>query len=369
MTLTLGLLLACSDKGGDDSGEPLPDPTLYEVYAGAAPWDGFRTKVLDDRGQEWTPLLEYAGASPIAVEAGSFPALAQTLWTGPGGELPEGAYTATGLEGFPDQVALDFSVLPYGRDLAFRPADIADGAWLLDMGTAWPELVDVAVGADDGSLVLLVDEAREGSADFRVIYSSPEVSCLGLVGTGDLTATGELTWDTPSMPVTTKPALLAEDFTLRLGFSGDGQAVGGVQAHTRVDLRELSTWVYASQDPEALCRAWSSMGGVCEACADDGVEGCATVGFQWATGARTDRLPAWEKLPDCAVVFEEDLIPECSCSSGPGGAVGGAWLMGLLALRRRARGPRPAGRATCAGCACSTSSANPASPAATPAGP
>jgi len=372
--LPLLLLAACDhDKTGDTaetSTPPVDCSTSWRVdtllWEGTAPWDGIAfeadpctgvydadeaiCKVQADCGTtvhdgSVVPYVVDATGAAVTVELRAPPYVSEPTFVAPGGFTP-GNYKVIGANGLDHGWNEGFVIEPVGRDAAFDPATLEGKLWHLDPASVDGSLVPSIFEVSPNTHLYLTMNPRDGGkSDFNILYKNdkdPEriYWCNLLVGTGDLSATGEFTWTTDSLALDSTPPIQAYDVSFHFGFSADGTAVGGVQAGMIADTWDLGMMVSDDgTDTGAACQLVTAFGGdPCQPCPGDPTHPtCDAVAMYGATMALSTEVPPVD-LEDCAVLWS---MPEYSCDLGCASAGGrstawaGLLLAGITTLARR----------------------------------
>lgn len=330
------LFFACEPEKEPPEDTAPSQVLTWSYVVGPAPWDGLLIGLSPEDPTAEPYVLDADGAA-VELELRDTPYVSPPLWGGPDGLAP-GDYTLAGWNGEDHGLTEVFTVGEYGVGLDLDPALLTGRTYELDPASVWLGGLHVEGFIEDARIFLIFDAADADGTDFRVLVRDDALTCQALHGAAGLDADGLLTWSSMAEALSTEPAMNAEDLTLLAGFSPDGERIAGAQLRATVDTREMSAYVYESDDPTGLCEAWANaFGATCLAC-EDGVSACVDFAFYGGQLARVDEAFE-EELQTCQVLLEEDLIPECSCASdGRGGAASGWAALGLglaLAARRR----------------------------------
>ncbi|MES2642261.1 MAG: hypothetical protein V4850_22445 [Myxococcota bacterium] len=282
-----------------------PPPVRVEAWGawGEAGWDPLSFELTDDGA--------YETARPIVRDVDGIEWMYDRAvgregffhWFVPSEALAPGDYELESIVGVYQAVEGPFTVLPYGVDPAFDPANVLGRVYQ-------PDADSFAITAPNGfggiALTYLADTALqivsvdEAGAHFRIAATTDgEAWCDVLRATGTLSPTGLFTWSLDALEVPTDPLPThVQDLRLRLGFLGDGSAAGGVEGNAVVDLAVLAA---LGDDP---CVLLPSFGAYCWDCMGDNSYSCMDATFYAGTLAPTS-LVLPDDLPSCGVDLEE----------------------------------------------------------------
>jgi hypothetical protein len=343
---TLGCWSGPASPSPPEKVEEAPPAVLVEGWRvwGEAGWDPLSFGLSDSGVEEtaWPIVRDEAGDErpyDRVVDRGG-----NLDWFVPRETLAPGEYELESIVGADELVEESYTVLPYGADPAFDPANVIGRVYQPDSDTfaiVAPQVIGEYGRSYLADTALQIRSVDEAGAHFRIAASlDGESWCDVLRATGTLSPTGLLTWSLDALEVPTDPAPThVEDLRLRLGFLADGSAAGGVEGNAVVDLAVLAA---LGDDP---CDLAASFGAHCWDCMGDRSYSCMDATFYAGTLAPTS-LVLPDDLPSCGVDLEEtsDAI---TCDFGGSlcafAFVPSVFLVGAALRRRRRRRPDDGG--------------------------
>jgi len=331
----------CSIAAVESWGQAAWDGLSWELQPDDC-WSGLSEESVpfaaDGQGAVWP--LERVGSCERWMPAGGFSPGSYTFggFLDPSGPEPEVVPLFGGEEHL---------VEPWGRDPAFRAADVAGGTWQIDLAGAQDCLLGMdlmLVLAAERTPWLELGQPRDGSVPFRVLWSRDEDddACRALQGEGRLLPSGLFYFAASDLVLGSEPPLQAWDLFLRAGFEPSGERAAGVELSLTVDLVNAPDAWKEVDDWRDLCEALlPSFGVQCSPCPEGDLESCLEVEYFATTAQRSERsFP--DKLHPCFQEIGELPPPDCSfdpgCAATRSGRHGALLaLFGLLLLVAKRR--------------------------------
>ncbi len=360
-SLVLAMLLTgcwCPPLSQDDLEYCEAHWDVDEFDGGEAAWDGV---ILDAELQACSEEAEVRAMPWVEDEEG------RAVQLDPTGECPRwapedgfepGEYlwrglrdvSVAGLRWDLEPTPLPFTIGAWGRDPDFEPAAVIGRSYLLDPG--WCDSCTHRAGMDlatefiAGPNYLEVHAADSSSAEVRLVMfpEDGEGACVYMAVEANLTASGELSWSTDRVTMSSDPPMEMRDLVLHAGFDSSGEEIRGFELAALVDLRGIEESDSFDRWQDA-CDFTAAFALPCSAC-EDGVEACLDLELVRCEGYLVEREIEAE-LPPCFIYADMPdwgwdtgwTPPDCdfSCAtSEPRAFAAGLWgLLVFVAVRRR----------------------------------